>query len=57
VNTPEDLRNRIPLLCEFKINRCVAALDTIAHAQKLMMIAHASDLRVSLRSTYIDYFF
>jgi hypothetical protein len=57
VNTSEDLRNRIALLGEFTINRSVTALDTMAHAQKLMVISHASDLQVSLASTHIDYFF
>jgi hypothetical protein len=57
VNTSEDLRNRSALLGEFTINRCVTALDTMAHAQKLTVIAHAGDLQVGLPSTYIDYFF
>lgn len=57
MNTSEDLRNRIALLGEFIINRRVTALDTITHVQKLMVIAHASDFRVNLPSTYIDYFF
>jgi len=57
VNIPEDLRDRIALLSEFTINRRVAALDTMAHAQKLMVISNASDLQVRLPSTYIDYFF
>jgi hypothetical protein len=60
VNTPEDLRDRIALLGEFTINRRVTALDstvTMAHAQKLMVIAYSSDLQVSLPSTCIDDFF
>jgi len=54
VNISEDLRNRSALQGEFTINRSVTALDTMAHAQKLTMIAHASDLQVRLPSTYID---
>jgi hypothetical protein len=57
VNTSEDLRDRIALLREFTVDRSVAALDTMAHAQQLMVIPHARDLRVSLPSTNIDYFF
>lgn len=43
MNASEDLRNRIALLSEFTIDRSVTALDTMAHAQKLLVISHASD--------------
>jgi len=57
VNTSKHLPNRSALLGELTIDRCVIALDTLTHAQKLMMIAHASDLQIGLPSAYIDYLF
>lgn len=57
MNTSKGLRNRSALLGELTINRLVATLDTMAHAQQLMMVAHAIDFQVSLPSAYIDYFF
>lgn len=57
MNTSEDLRDRIALLREFTIDRSVVALDTMAHAQQLVVISHARDLQFSLPSTHIDYFF
>lgn len=57
MNTSKDLRNCSALLGELTINRLVATLDTMAHAQQLMMVAHAIDFQVSLPSAYIDYFF
>jgi hypothetical protein len=57
VNTTKYFRNRSALLGELTSDRCVIALDTLAHAQKLMMIADASDLQIGLPSAYIDYLF
>lgn len=57
MNTLEDLCDRSALLGEFTINRRVTVLDAMTHVHKFIVIAHASNLRVSLPSTYIDYFF
>jgi hypothetical protein len=57
VNASEDLRDRSALLGEFTVDRRVTALDTMAHAQQLVVIVHAGDLQVSLPSTHIDDFF
>ena len=56
VNNPEDFSNRGALLGELAIDRCVTALDALAHAQKLTVVAYAGDLQVHLPSAHIDYF-
>ena len=55
MNNPEDFSNRGALLSELAIDRCVATLDALAHAQKLTVVAHAGDLQVHLPSAHIDY--
>jgi hypothetical protein len=47
----------IALLGELAVDRRVTARKVLAHAQKLMAVAHAGNLQVSLPSAYIDYLF
>ena len=57
MDNSEDLGNRSALLGELAIDRGVAALDALAHAQELSVVAHARNFQVGLPSTYIDYLF
>jgi hypothetical protein len=54
VDDPEDFGNRCALLGELAVDRGVAALDALTHAQKLAVVPHAGGLQVGLPPAHVD---